>query len=164
VAGRPAQPVELTDVDHPETLEAKIRRLQQLAIHGRRALTALGEPDRTSLETEALTGLERELAAQEELVAECRRLDSNLPQTRQQWQDWLDNLPDKSRSAARLALGRLEAALREASRVEAEVQDRLGRMRDELRPRLERIQAGHRVLKAYAGARLNFPRLLDREG
>jgi hypothetical protein len=63
VAGRPAQPVELTDVDHPETLEAKIRRLQQLAIHGRRALTALGEPDRTSLETEALTGLERELAA-----------------------------------------------------------------------------------------------------
>ncbi len=151
-------------MDRPQALEAKIRRLQKMAIHGRRALSALGQPDRTSIEAEALTELERELAAQQGLVAECQRLDSELPQTAEQWQGWLDHLPAERRSAARLSLGRLEAALREAVRIEAEVQDRLGQLRDEIRPRLERIQAGHRILRAYAGARLNIPRLLDREG
>jgi hypothetical protein len=152
----------LTEKDLTTALTAKTRRLKQMVIHGRRALSALGEA--ASIEPEALLDLERELAAQNDLVAECRRLDADLPRTRDQWQDWLDRLPADRRPAALEALGQLEAALGEASRVEADLSDRLGRLRDETRPRLERVQAGHRLLKAYAGARPNFPRLLDREG
>jgi hypothetical protein len=151
-------------VDRRDAVLAKTEFLQRMTVHGRRALTVLSELDQADPEPEVLTRLAGELDAQADLLDECRRLDGLLPAGADQWADWLAIQPAESRRPAQEALDALTRMTDEAARVEAEVGQRLGRLRDEVSGKLERVRAGHRIVKAYLQPRPNVPKLVDRQG
>ncbi len=134
-----------------------------MLIHGQRALSALEGIEAESIEAEILTRLVGELDAQRELIDECRLLDEALPADREQWAAWLEAQPPPSRPSAEQAVDDLVRMTDQVARVEAQVGQHLGRMRDEIRPKLERVRAGHRIVKAYLQPRPNVPRIVDRQ-
>ncbi|MBU0515699.1 MAG: hypothetical protein KJ621_13100 [Proteobacteria bacterium] len=150
-------------MDRLRAVDRKTRALERMLIHGRRSLSALAGLEEGAVEAEVLTRLAAELDAQDDLLDECRRLDEALPADRDQWAAWLETLPPESRRSAERALDDLTRMADEAARVEAQVSRRLGRLRDEVRQKLDRVRAGHRVVKAYHQPRPSVPRIVDRQ-
>lgn len=150
-------------MDRRQAIDQKIRALERIVIHGQRALSALEGIEAESVEDEVLTRLAGELDAQHELLDECRLLDDTLPADREQWAAWLEAQPPPSRRSAERAVDHLARMTDQATRVESQVGRHLGRLREEIRPKLERVRAGHRLVKAYLQPRPNVPRIVDRQ-
>jgi len=150
-------------VDRRQAVDQKTRALERMVIHGQRALSALEGIEAEAVEAEVLTRLAGELDAQHELLDECRLLDEALPADRGQWAAWLEAQPPQSRRSVERAVDDLARMTDQAARIEAQVDQHLGRLRDEIRPKLERVRAGHRLVKAYLQPRPNVPRIVDRQ-